>query len=127
MGVQYPALEPPGWLTGETYEGFPLSASTIALSNSLVVKSGVGRLLSFTAYNNKNAAQFIQVHDAGAVPAEGAIPVMVFTVATVANLNPVTFGLAGRWFWRGIVLVNSSTAATKTIGAADCWFDVQYL
>ena len=125
--VAYPIMEPPGWLTGESYEGFPLSASTVALANSLVVKSGPGRLLSLTAYNNKNAAQFLQIFDLIGVPADGAIPVMVFTVATVANLPNITFGLGGRWFTRGIVVCNSSTAATKTIGAADCWFDVQYL
>ena len=33
----------------------------------------------------------------------------------------------GRWMDRGIVWTNSSTQGTKTIGAADCLFDTQYL
>lgn len=31
-----------------------------------------------------------------------------------------------RHFTEGCVLCNSSTAATLTIGASDCWFDAQY-
>jgi hypothetical protein len=39
----------------------------------------------------------------------------------------VLFGLPPRFFNNGIVVANSSTSATLTIGAADCWFDCQYL
>jgi len=59
------------------------------------------------------------------VPANGAVPVAVFTVATVANL--AVNWIPGRTFRRGIVICNSSTGPTLTIGAADCFFDAQYV
>jgi len=34
--------------------------------------------------------------------------------------------LAGRLFANGITVCNSSTAVTKTIGSADCLFDITY-
>lgn len=119
-----------GWfarLAGESGPGgFPCNSTSNALENSRVVKSGAGLLYGFSGFNNKAGSQFIQVFDASAVPADGAVPVFVMTVPTVANFS-VSWGTVGRAFSRGIVLVNSSTAATKTVGSADCWFDVQYV
>ena len=36
-----------------------------------------------------------------------------------------SFG-SGRQFPNGLIVTNSTTIATKTIGAADCWFDIIY-
>lgn len=110
---------------GAQLEGYPLSASSLALQASFLATSGPARLFGFQVYNNKNAAQFIQLHDTVSAPASGAIPVAVFTVGTVSNL-PIAYPWPGRWFTRGIWLANSSTAATLTAGSADCYFDVQY-
>lgn len=103
----------------------PLNIHGNALVASLVVKTGPGILYGFSLYNAKVSAQFIQVFDAASVPADGAIPAAIFTVATVANL--AVNWLPGRTFTTGCVICNSSTAATKTLGSADCWLDVQYL
>ncbi len=110
----------------EDAQGWPLNASSNAAAASLVVKSGAGRLFGFTVYNSAGAAQFIQLHDSQVLPADGAVPVFVVKVATVVDKG-VFWGDWGRFFNRGIVICNSSTFATKTIGAADCFFDAQYL
>ena len=122
------ALE--GWFARMAGEyspgGFPCNSTSNALESSRVVKSGAGTLYGFSGFNNKVSAQFIQVFDAGSVPADGVAPVFVMTVPTVANFS-VDFGHWGRAFSRGIVITNSSTAATKTVGSADCWIDAQYV
>lgn len=104
----------------------PNNATTTALAASLVVKAKPGTLYGFSGVNNKASAQYIQVHDAAALPADTAVPKIVFTVPASSNFT-FDFGMYGRRFPTGIVICNSSTLATKTIGAADCWFDVQYL
>ena len=106
--------------------GQPNNSSSVGLANSLTVLSGQGKCYGFTVLNTKASSQFIQVFDASSLPADGAVPVAVFTVAQTANLG-VSWMDVGRWFTRGIQLCNSSTSNTKTIGSADCFFDCQYL
>ena len=113
-------------LTGEDYEGLPTNASSVVLANSLTVKSGQGRLYGFSVYNSKGSTQFILVFDATSLPAEGATAVAVFPVATLTTVG-VSYEWPGRWFRQGIILCNSSTEPTKTIGSADCFFDAQYV
>ena len=126
-----PDLRPPdspltGWGTPPDYIALePLNIHSNAYEASRVVKSGPGILYGFTIYNSKASSQFIQVFDAAALPADGAIPAWVGTVAATSNL--AANWLPGRTFQTGIVLCNSSTGATKTIGAADCFFDAQFL
>ena len=93
--------------------------------NARIVTQGPGLLFGFTVYNSNASAQFILVFDQATVPSEGAIPATVFTVAGASNLG--VQWLPGRSFLTGCVLVNSSTGPTKTIGSADCFFDVQYV
>ena len=115
-----------GWGTPNEHLALePLNVHSIAYGNSLVVKTGPGVLYGFSVYSSRGSAQFIQVFDANTVPADGAIPAAVFTVAATGNL-PVQW-LPGRTFLTGCVIVNSSTGPTKTIGSADCWFDAQFL
>lgn len=113
---------------GELGDGFlyPFSIHTNVYSASLVVKSSPGLLFSITGYNSKASGQFIQIHDCSSLPADGAVPAIFFTVATVSNFS-ILFAAAPRAFTSGIVVCNSSTGPTKTIASADCWFDVQYL
>lgn len=95
------------------------------LANSLIVKTGAGVLYGFTVSNTNASAQFVQVFDAATVPADGAVPILSLSVP---GGNGTGFNwIPGRAFLVGMVLCNSSTQATKTIGSADCLFDAQYL
>lgn len=106
--------------------GWPLNSTSNALEAFRIVKSGSGTLYGFSGFSNRGTAQFIHVYDALSLPADGAVPVFVMTAPTVQNFS-VFWGDVGRFFQQGIVIGNSSTLATKTIGSADCWFDAQYI
>lgn len=103
----------------------PRSGVNPALANSWVAMQGAGRVYGFTVTNTKGSAQFALVFDLGTVPATGAVPIMGVDLAA-SSAKGVYWGVAGRWFDRGIVIANSSTIASLTIGSADCFFDVQY-
>jgi hypothetical protein len=118
----------PDLLRGELQElaiaGLPLNSHSNAYEAARVV-SGPGLLYGFSIYNSNGSTQFIQVHDSSVLPVEGAVPVMFWPVATLSTFS--LSWLPGRSFQRGIAICNSSTGPTKTIGAADCFFDVQYV
>lgn len=106
-------------------QGPPANATTAAYAASKVVKAASGYLWRVTGYNSKASSQFIQIHDAASLPADTAVPVVVFNVPASQYFS-VDFAPLGRYFTTGIVVCNSSTGPTKTIGSADCWFDAQY-
>jgi hypothetical protein len=103
-----------------------INATKTAYAASLVASDAPATLYKLTGYNSKGTAQFIQLHDAASLPADGAVPKIVFTVDTAANFE-MNFGTLGRLFQTGIVVCNSSTGPTKTIGTTDCWFYVQLI
>lgn len=104
----------------------PNNASTTAYAASLVVKAAGGRLFGLSGYNSKGSAQWIQVHDAASLPSDTAVPVVILYVAATSSFS-LDFGLRGRAFTTGIVVCNSSTGPTKTIGSADIFADAQYV
>lgn len=107
---------------------FPRNGNGYAYVTSLLVKGGLTTLYGFSGYNSNAAAQFIQVFDAaslGAV-ATGAVPEILVKAGGASNFS-YDAGHNGRRFLRGVVIANSSTGPTYTAGAADCWFDVQFV
>jgi hypothetical protein len=101
-------------------------ASSVAFAASLVVKGSVGRLFTVNGYNSKTSAQFIQVLNSATLPADTAVPVALITVPASSNFS-MDFGPLGIPLSTGIVLSNSSTGPTKTIGSADVYFTASYI
>lgn len=106
--------------------GPPLNATSTVVGNQLQVKSGAGMILGFTASSTLASAQFIQLFDSVTLPADGAVPTATFSIATVNHLA-VSWIFPGRFFNQGLWICNSTTQNSKTIGAANCLFDVQYI
>lgn len=117
------------WFRGIVRElhsaGLPLNSRSNVYENKRPVKSGPGLLFGFSVYSSNVATQFIQLHDLQAAPATGAVPEAVFSVPTASHLA-VSYIFPGRFFQRGIWVVNSTTGPTYTAGAADSFFDAQY-
>ena len=105
--------------------GAPSSATTPAYAASIIAKAAPGTGYYVTGHHSGLAAKFIQIHDAAALPADGSAPSIILLAAAASNFS-FYFGTFGRYFSNGIVVCNSSTGPTKTIGAADCWIDVGY-
>ena len=120
-GRQIAGLSPPNATTVA-----PANATSTAEEASRVVKASAGVLYGFTAYNNNAATRYIQLYDSATLPADAVVPVLTVPVAaqSVVSYAP---GVYGRAFTAGIVIANSTTDTTKTIGSADSLFDVQYV
>lgn len=99
--------------------------NSAAQQASAIVKASAGLLLFLHVYNANAAARWLQVFDAAALPADNAIPLLTFPVAIAGTytLNLAPLGLPMR---NGIIVCNSTTGPTKTIGAADSLFTVGY-
>ena len=95
------------------------------LENSRVVNSGATQLYGFAGVNTKASTQFILAFNRASIPANGTVPDVVLNAPASDNFW-ISWAPAWRNFSEGVVLCNSSTAATLTIGANDCWFDAQY-
>lgn len=102
------------------------NASTTAYAASLVVKASPGKLLGLSGFNSKASAQWIQIHDATALPANAQVPKVIIYAAATSNFS-IDYGDLGRTFAKGIVVANSSTGPALTVGSADIWVDAQYI
>jgi hypothetical protein len=99
--------------------------ATTALAASGVIKNAAGTLYGISGLNNKTSDQYIQIFNTAAVPADGAAPFALIKVGAGCNFS-YDFGIRGMRLTTGICWSNSSTLATKTIGAADCWLVASY-
>lgn len=101
----------------------PKNADVAALTNNIVAKVGPGVLYGVSGYST--TAQFLQLHDSATLPADTAVPLMVIPIAANTAYS-IDFGAYGRGFNRGIVVCNSTTGPTKTIGGSDTWISARY-
>lgn len=95
-----------------------------ALEASAVVKASPGTLYELLVTNTNAGSQFIQIHNTTSVPSDTAVPLDVFYVGANQTVSYQPAG--GLSCDTGISVCNSSTAATKTVGASDCWFSARY-
>lgn len=115
-----------GWGTPDEDETqLPLNVHSNVYENGHQVKTGPGYLYSFTAYSSNVAAQWVQLFDLIGPPSSGAVPAVIFKVAAAAHIFITYFPV--RSFQTGIWIGNSSTGPTYTAGAADTFFDVQFV
>lgn len=123
MTVDSPLL---GWGTPDQLERLePLNYASPRLEKSAVVKTGPGILYGVTVTSTLASAQYFLLFDATTLPADGAIPILAKSIP--AN-DAVGFSwLPGRTFLSGIIVCNSTTNTSKTLGAANCFFDCQFL
>jgi hypothetical protein len=111
----------------------PSSSSAVAPTNSAqaaaadrkIFKATAGTLYGFSGYNGKTTAQFIQLHNSATLPSDAAVPAFNMIANPLANFS-ADFGQYGMSFDAGIVICNSATSETKTIGSADCQFFGRY-
>lgn len=82
-------------------------------------------MYGFTVYSSLASAQWILMFDASTLPADTSVPIIALPVAASSQVSAY-YGPMGRVFHRGLVLCNSTTDTTKTIGAANCFFDAQF-
>lgn len=99
----------------------PANHTPAAYDNAAQAKASAGVLYTLSGFNS-GPAQFIHVYDSAALPAGGAVPSTVLYAAAASNFF-IDYGTHGKAFPRGIAVGNSSTGPTKTLAAADCWFD----
>ena len=102
------------------------NVTSTAYEASHVIKNAPGTLYGLSGYNSKSSAQFILLFNSTTVPVDTTAAVYVITIPAQSNFS-VDFGVYGRPFSIGIVVSNSSTSPTKTIGSADCFFDAQII
>lgn len=104
-----------------------ISVSTaLESARGTAVKASAGKVFALRVYNNKASAQWIQIHQAASAPADATVPFLSFPIAATSNIN-IDFGVYGIYCTTGIYVCNSTTGPTKTLGAADCLFNVQFM
>lgn len=103
----------------------PDAVDSVEYEASGIIKADAGILYQISGYNSKATAQFIQLFNTTAVPADTAVPVVVIKVAAESSFS-ISFAPYGKIFDTGICWSNSSTGPTKTIGSADVWINALF-
>lgn len=97
-----------------------------ALEASSVTKAAAGNLYGFVAHNTNAAKRYLQFYDATSVPADGAVPKLVYELPAAGSTRVDLVPGERRHFPTGICWALSTTLATKTIGLAECFANVAY-
>ena len=101
---------------------FKTTRTTVAAATKSSIISAVSVVLVDIQIENVTAgAKFVQLFNSATVPADTAVPDYCFTIAASGQLN-ITMNGAPESFDTGLVIVSSSTQATKTISATDDLF-----
>jgi len=112
----------------DTYPNKTSSTTAVAASLTVAPSASTGlhlRCFDITGFNNSASDQYIQVHDSATLAAEGAVPAVPPLLAPAGYQFSFSWP-KGRLFAAGISVCNSSTSTTKTIGSANCLFDINY-
>jgi len=96
-----------------------------ALEASSVTKAGPGCLYGFIATNTNATVRYLQFYDLTAVPADTAVPKLVFALQPGVTMA-IQIPPERRYFATGICWAVSTTIATKTVAAAETWCNVAY-
>lgn len=102
----------------------PTVDDSAAYEASSVSKNAAGILHGAIGYNSASFAQWILFFNSTTVPADATVPI---TGIFVDALSPFVWTCPSRFsksFATGIAWSNSLTGPTKTIGAANCWVNV---
>lgn len=91
-----------------------------------VIKAAAGKLYGVTLTNDNAAARYIQFFNLTAVPADTTAPLFTIKLG-IGETRQLDFSMMGKYFSTGICWCNSTTGATKTIGAADTYVEARYL
>ena len=98
---------------------------SVAYEASTISKASPGTIYSITGYNSHTSAVWIQLHDSATLPANTAVPAIIFKAEASSNFF-YDFSEVGRYCIKGIVVCGSTTGPTKTISGATQWFNIQY-
>jgi hypothetical protein len=101
------------------------SVDAVTYAASGVIKASAGTLLGVMGFNSNASGQFIQIYNSATIPIDTTVPILTVFVPGTSNFS-IDFSPLGKLFSIGISWSNSSTGPTKTIGASDCWINVQY-
>src|SRR4029077_12020648 len=93
-------------LPSNEWKTAPQNSTSIAYENSRLAKTTAGVCFGVAGYNSKASAQFIQLFDANALPADASVPVLFITVSAASNFS-IDFGRWGRGFHTGSVVCHS--------------------
>lgn len=97
--------------------------ATSGLDLRLQAKAQAGRLHRLIVTNTNAAVRYCQLFDvAGALPADGATPILSLAIAAGATPPAFDFGPDGLSFANGLWIANSTTPGTKTIGVSDQFY-----
>jgi len=84
-------------------------------AKSIVASTGPEHVVEIVVHNVTAAAKFIQIHNAIALPSNGAVPEFTFALASSGS-REVQFTVPHH-FDTGIVVASSSTVSTLTLSA----------